>query len=691
MRVSILIMAFLPPLRALISASSARDWASLHWASSSLRSFSRDMAMSCSERSSSARRAASIMARAAFSSDSLASLAISSRSALRVLDSFSSFLLAAATAWFWLVRSASVSLVSHSSCSRARRPRSACSSRVRASSRAFCMAAALPWASRTWFWYFLMVPWVSRAPALACSRASSRSPTSDSSFFFMRMASALPLDSVSRAACMASSDLDWFFLMAMNSSSFSARRRSISCLTWVSSSWERSTLFSSCSRVALDLLSDLGELQLGAEHLVLLLLEGGLGLLQGGLQLQLLGLQTLADFVNLVDGATSLGDLVHDVLDLVGEGLVLATDLIQLEHRLLVGRLDLEQVGGGVAGLLLADVQVVGQGVDLLLPLADDLVELLGLPLHGGVEHLSLVQRVGGLVQLGLQLALGFVHLVQLGLQVLDGALGLGEPGHQLHLGHLQLLGLGHGLGLVLGAPHGGIALGLGHLAQDVVPGGGLLVQGLLGAVNLVLQVAELAQEDGPLAGLVVGQGLDLGQLAGQRALDLHQHVEVGVEVTDHAEQVGVLGRQLPLAGLKVAQGEVALGNLLVEVVEAGEQVPVGLVGRGLGAHDLVGGGPGVGGLVDDLGLVLVDLGLHLLELVDLLGHLLDGVLVLSLQGAKDGLLLNVGLLNVLAELGHLGLPLLVELDLGVGGTASLIQTLAQLLDLAGQVGPLPL
>merc|ERR1719175_8537 len=247
-------------------------------------------------------------------------------------------------------------------------------------------------------------------------------------------------------------------------------------------------------QAALDLLSDLGQLQLGAEHLVLLLLEGGLGLLQGGLQLQLLGLQTFADFVNLVNGATSLGDLVHDVLDLVGEGLVLATDLIQLEHRLLVGRLDLEQVGGGVAGLLLADIKVVGQGVDLLLPLADHLVELLGLPLHGGVEDLSLVKRVGGLVQLGLQLALGFVHLVQLGLQVLDGALGLGEPGH--------------GLGLVLGAPHGGVAFGLGHLAQDVVPGGGLLVQGFLGAVNLVLKVAELAQEDGPLAGLVVGQGL---------------------------------------------------------------------------------------------------------------------------------------------------------------------------------------
>merc|ERR1719492_538685 len=39
-----------------------------------------------------------------------------------------------------------------------------------------------------------------------------------------------------------------FFLVDMNSSSFSAILLSISCLTWVSSSWHLSTLFSSCSR-----------------------------------------------------------------------------------------------------------------------------------------------------------------------------------------------------------------------------------------------------------------------------------------------------------------------------------------------------------------------------------------------------------------------------------------------------------
>merc|ERR1711962_1738306 len=101
-------------------------------------------------------------------------------------------------------------------------------------------------------------------------------------------------------------------------------------------------------KTALDLLPDGVELQLAPQHLVLLLLKGGLGLLQGGLELHLLGLKALPDFVNLVDGASTLADLVHDILDLVGEGLVLPADLLQLEHGLLVGRLHLEQLRGGV-------------------------------------------------------------------------------------------------------------------------------------------------------------------------------------------------------------------------------------------------------------------------------------------------------------------------------------------------------
>merc|ERR1719464_2488971 len=75
------------------------------------------------------------------------------------------------------------------------------------------------------------------------------------------------------------------------------------------------------SHAALNLLSDLGELQLASEHLVLLLLQGTLSLGKSRLKLHLFSLHAPADFVNVVDGATSLADLVHDVLDLIAQGL----------------------------------------------------------------------------------------------------------------------------------------------------------------------------------------------------------------------------------------------------------------------------------------------------------------------------------------------------------------------------------
>merc|ERR1719428_691287 len=197
----------------------------------------------------------------------------------------------------------------------------------------------------------------------------------------------------------------------------------------------------------------LAELHLHPQDLVLLLLKGGLSLLQGRLELHLLSLETLADFVNLVDGAAALSDLVHDVLDLIGEGLVLPPDLLQLEDGLLIGGLHLEQLRGGISGLLLAHIEVEGKAINLTLHLIDGLVELLGLPLHGGVDDLSLVEVGGHLVDLDLDFALSFLNLGQFGLEVINGSLSFSVSRSQFHLGHLELLSLGHSLLFVL-LPH---------------------------------------------------------------------------------------------------------------------------------------------------------------------------------------------------------------------------------------------
>merc|ERR1719422_386292 len=229
------------------------------------------------------------------------------------------------------------------------------------------------------------------------------------------------------------------------------------------------------SNPALNLGLDLGELHLASQDLVLFLLEGGLGLLKSRLELHLLGLEPLADFVNLMDGAASLGDLIHDVLDLVGKSLVLTSDLLKLENSLLVGRLDLEQFGGSISCLLLADIKIKGKTINLSLHLSNGLVKLLGFPLHGSVDNLGLVE-VGG--HLG---ALGLLNLGQLSLEVVNGSLGLGVPGSQLHLGHLQFLSLGNSIGLVLLSHSIGITLGLGIESEDIVTSSNLLIKSLLG------------------------------------------------------------------------------------------------------------------------------------------------------------------------------------------------------------------
>merc|ERR1711868_268355 len=301
------------------------------------------------------------------------------------------------------------------------------------------------------------------------------------------------------------------------------------------------------SNSALNLGLDLGELHLASQDLVLLLLQGGLGLLKSRLELHLLGLEPLADFVNLVDGASSLSDLVHDVLDLIGQSLVLTSDLLKLENSLLIGRLDLEQFGGSISGLLLAHIKIKGKTVNLSLHLSNCLVKLLGLPLHGSVDNLGLIEVGGHLGDLGLDLALGLLNLGQLSLEVVNSSLGLGVPGSQLHLGHLQFLSLGNSIGLVLLSHSIGITLGLGIESEDIVTSSNLLIKSLLGEVKFVFQVSVLAQQKLPLSGLIVTESLDVIELSSQGSLGLGKHVEVVLKISNNAEKFTILVGNLVL------------------------------------------------------------------------------------------------------------------------------------------------
>ena len=82
-------------------------------------------------------------------------------------------------------------------------------------------------------------------------------------------------------------------------------------------------------------------------------------------------------------------------------------------------------------------------------------------------------------------------------------------------------------------------------------------------------------------------------------------------------------------------------------------------------------------------------LGFHLVELVDLFAHLSDGIVVLLADVGQGRLVLDVGLFQVAAQFRKLRFALLVQLDLGSGGATGFLQSLAELLQLAGQIGAL--
>merc|ERR1719474_2302578 len=236
---------------------------------------------------------------------------------------------------------------------------------------------------------------------------------------------------------------------------------------------------------------------------------------------------------------------------------------------------------------------------------------------------------------------------------VVNSGLSLGQTGGELHLGHLKLLTLGNGVGLVLLTPARGLTLSLGNKPQGVLTTSGLLLESAPGSVKLVLKVPVLAQKKSPLASLVVAQGLDVVELGGKGSLLLSKNVQVVVKVANNTEEIRVLAGNLVFVGGKVSQSKVGIVDLLVDGVQSLQHLLVGHVSGGLGPHPLVSGSAGISDLIHDKNLVLLDLGLHLAQGVDLLSHLSSGVSLLPLQVGEDGLLLDVGLLHVLAQLVH--------------------------------------
>merc|ERR1719237_1545921 len=427
----------------------------------------------------------------------------------------------------------------------------------------------------------------------------------------------------------------WFFLVLLNSSSFSATRLSISCLTLASSNWARSTLFSSISRVA----------------------------------------------------SASLTELIQEILDLVSEVLVLPLNNVQLLGGLLLGGLQAEQLGAVVAALILGSSDLSTEISSLGQPLTQNLVKVLGSLLSdqsGSVDSLVLH---GEIVQVSSLSALGLLSVGHLGGENIHKLLVLHDLGLQLVASSLKLLNAAHSLGLEARLPELSLSLGLGESLQGVRLAHGFILQLLPEVLQVSGHHLVLGQQGGAVLGLGVRQGLGVLQLGSHGDLGL-VHVGNGVlQLLNLPVEILVLNLQTLLGGLSLVESSGHLVQPGVGVNDGGLQQLALLVQLSLRLDGVLQVEAGVSQVELQSRLVLLRLDLVGVELVDLLAQVRHGVVVLHPQGGQGALLGDVQLLEFGLQSGQLALSLLVELHLGGGVGAGLLQAGGDVLNVLLQHG----
>merc|ERR1719508_753173 len=264
----------------------------------------------------------------------------------------------------------------------------------------------------------------------------------------------------------------WFFLVLLNSSSFSATRLSISCLTCPSSSWARRTLFSSCSRVPSASSRAPCSSSFSCSRRRLCLSRFKLG---------------------------------TEDLDLLSEVLVLALDNVQLLQSLVASGLQPEELRGVVAALILGGGNLGRDIGGLRLPLTKNLVEVLapllgdeGSSVHPLVLHCQVIEFV-------VHPGLGLLSVGNLGGERVNQLLALNDLGLQLVAGGLKLLNAAHALSFKARLPQLDFSLGLGEGLQGVGLPHGLVLHLLSEVLKVGGHHLVLGQQRGTILALSIG------------------------------------------------------------------------------------------------------------------------------------------------------------------------------------------
>merc|ERR1719412_1543921 len=309
---------------------------------------------------------------------------------------------------------------------------------------------------------------------------------------------------------------------------------------------------------------DLSKLKLSTEDLVLLLFESSLSFLKCSLELLLLNFQAATLLVQLVDGPATISQLVQEILDFIGQVLVLPLDNIQLLNSLIPGSLEAEKFAVVVPAFLLAGINLSRQVINLGLPFTNNLVKVLATLLSDDGSSMDALILQLKVFQLSLKAVLGLLSAGDLLVEGLDGLFSLSQAGANLLLGSLKLINTAKTLSLVLRPPQLNFGLGLRQSLKSIRLLFIFLINAVLQALRFSVEALELAQKRSPVPGLSISHPLGVLKLSSKRDLVLAKSSNGRLSLLNLAGQILVLNLQLLPGGVSLIQSAGQLIQLLV-------------------------------------------------------------------------------------------------------------------------------
>merc|ERR1712095_60889 len=272
---------------------------------------------------------------------------------------------------------------------------------------------------------------------------------------------------------------------------------------------------------AVNLLTDLSKLKLSPKNLVLLLLQCCFSFLQGSLKFLLLNLQATTLLVQLMDGPTTITQLVKKILDLISQVLVLPLDNIKLLNNLIMSSLEPVELTVVVAAFLLACFHFSRDIISLGLPFSNNLVKVLASLLSDDGSSMSSLIVHGELLKIRLHTSTRLLTVGNLDIKGLYILFSLLNTGLQLVARHLQLINSAHTFSLKARAPQLDLGLGLRKSFQCIRFALMFIFNTLTSILQFSAEVLEFAQQSRTVTAFRLSHALGIFKLGGQRNLAL--------------------------------------------------------------------------------------------------------------------------------------------------------------------------